>query len=677
VTTYLGTSIGTQTDSNIALFCQALASSTNGANAAGNAFDGKGVNQTRWESLSSDPQWIYVNLGSISTIHQINVSWEAAAGKTYTFETSNDATNWSAPIATETNNTGAGIKSYPVSATGQYLRLSGTTRTTTFGYSPWEIEVIGVPGSGGGGSAPVITSPLTKSGTVGTALTYTITANNTPTSFGATGLPAGLTVNTTTGVISGTPTAAATTNSTITATNGNGTDTKTLVFTITTGGAAPVINSALTKTGNVGTALSYTITATNTPTSFGATGLPAGLTVNTTTGVISGTPTAAATTNSTITATNGSGTDTKTLVFTIGAAGSNLALGKNAVGSSTEFGVATNVTDGNSADPSRWASVYAGDPLVADVQWIYVDLGAPTTFNAVTLRWEAAYGAAYKIQTSNTANGTDWVDVASLTAQNGGQDDITFASTSARYVRMLGVTRGTIWGYSLYEFEIYNTGGGGAAPVINSALTKSGTVGTALTYNITATNTPTGYNATPLPAGLTVNTTTGAITGTPTTAGTTNTTISASNGTGTGTATLVFTISAAGDTNLALSQPATASSFQVGNIVANGNDASTTSRWAAVDGTYPQWWRVDLGASKVLSRVDIMWLNPTTRSYKYKIETSPNDATYTTAFDNTGNTTLGDTSNAISATARYVRVTVTGSNNGGFASFFDVKVFGH
>ena len=55
---------------------------------------------------------------------------------------------------------------------------------------------------------PAITSPLTASGTVGVAFSYQITASNNPTSFNATGLPAGLSVNTTTGLISGTPTAA-------------------------------------------------------------------------------------------------------------------------------------------------------------------------------------------------------------------------------------------------------------------------------------------------------------------------------------------------------------------------------------------------------------------------------------------------------------------------------------
>lgn len=80
---------------------------------------------------------------------------------------------------------------------------------------------------------------------------------------------------------------------------------------------APVITSSLSATGTVGSSFSYTITASNAPTSYSATGLPAGLSVNGSNGLISGTPTTVATTNVTIKATNGGGSDTKTLVLTV------------------------------------------------------------------------------------------------------------------------------------------------------------------------------------------------------------------------------------------------------------------------------------------------------------------------------------------------------------------------
>ncbi|NBT35901.1 MAG: hypothetical protein EBT03_10275, partial [Betaproteobacteria bacterium] len=57
-------------------------------------------------------------------------------------------------------------------------------------------------------SVPVITSPLTAGGIAGTAFSYQVTASNSPTSFGASNLPAWASINTTSGVISGaTPTA--------------------------------------------------------------------------------------------------------------------------------------------------------------------------------------------------------------------------------------------------------------------------------------------------------------------------------------------------------------------------------------------------------------------------------------------------------------------------------------
>jgi hypothetical protein len=127
---------------------------------------------------------------------------------------------------------------------------------------------------------------------------------------------------------------------------------------------------------------------------------------------------------------------------------------------------------------------------------------------------------------------------------------------------------------------------------------------------------------------------------------------------------------------LSQGKAATASSFQTGNEVARGNDGSLTTRWGAVNSSYPQWWRVDLGASYTLSQVGINWYNSALRSYKYRIEVSSNDSTYTTVVDKTGNTTMGDTTDNFKATGRYVRITVTGAS-AGWASFFECQVYGH
>jgi PKD repeat protein len=178
------------------------------------------------------------------------------------------------------------------------------------------VLVLAAAGTALAGPKPVITSPTTATGQVGVAFSYQITASNGPIiSYNATGLPAGLSVNTSTGLISGTPTTAGTYSVTISATNSSGTGSATLTLTIKP--PPPVITSATTASGTVGIAFSYQITATNNPTSFNATGLPGGLTVNTTTGVISGTPTTAGTYTVTISATNAGGTGSATLTLTV------------------------------------------------------------------------------------------------------------------------------------------------------------------------------------------------------------------------------------------------------------------------------------------------------------------------------------------------------------------------
>jgi sugar lactone lactonase YvrE len=172
--------------------------------------------------------------------------------------------------------------------------------------------------------APTITSGSSATFTVGTAGTFTVTATGYPAAtFSETGaLPSGVTLNATTGVLSGTPAAGTggIYSLTLTASNGIGTN-ATQSFTLTID-QAPTITSASSATFAGGTAGTFTVTATGYPAStFSETGtLPSGVILNATTGVLSGSPAAGTggTYSLTLTASNGIGTNaTQSFTLTI------------------------------------------------------------------------------------------------------------------------------------------------------------------------------------------------------------------------------------------------------------------------------------------------------------------------------------------------------------------------
>jgi len=121
----------------------AVASSVSGGNVAANAVDADYT--TMWSSVASDPQWIYVDLGSPMNINGVYLNWGANYGSSYLIQVSYDATNWTGIY---TNTAGAGgIDRIGVAASGRYVRMFGVKSAAGDGYSLLDFTVTAVPTS--------------------------------------------------------------------------------------------------------------------------------------------------------------------------------------------------------------------------------------------------------------------------------------------------------------------------------------------------------------------------------------------------------------------------------------------------------------------------------------------------------------------------------------------------
>jgi hypothetical protein len=127
--------------------------------------------------------------------------------------------------------------------------------------------------------------------------------------------------------------------------------------------------------------------------------------------------------------------------------------------------------------------------------------------------------------------------------------------------------------------------------------------------------------------------------------------------------------------NMALGKPASASSEESGHPAQDGNDGQIETRWCASSGAVPQWWQVDLGGTATLTNTRIVWEH--SALYQYKIEVSSNQTNWAVVVDKSANTTPAQTSSDdFSARARFVRLVISGLEDGCWASFFEFQVLG-
>lgn len=138
----------------------------------------------------------------------------------------------------------------------------------------------------------------------------------------------------------------------------------------------------------------------------------------------------------------------------------NLALNKKAYASSqykTQYD-ASKAFDGSedatSGKESRWVSLRQKDNStdVSD-QWIYVDLDDCYNINQIKLNWEGSGAQEYKILVSLDAQ--NWQEITDVVDSQGGIETYNYNGVTARYIKMQGIKPGSVYGYSLWEFEVY------------------------------------------------------------------------------------------------------------------------------------------------------------------------------------------------------------------------------
>ncbi len=421
-----------------------------------------------------------------------------------------------------------------VTAGTYYLRIRGTGagNVLTTGYTPYgsigEYTIAGtIPAAT---PEPKITSAGSAEGEQGLPFSYQILATHSPTSYGILGtLPTGLTLDSDTGLLAGTPTATGAFNLTLQATNGDGTGSKPFVLTIQAAGT-PALTSASSAQGFVGLNFGFQLTATHTPSQFGVTGtLPTGISLNPDTGLVSGSTTQAGKFLVTVSASNANGTGTAPLTITIVNAviPLNQALDVPGRAFSNPDGAAWS---GQNAITFDGVDAAQSAPIAHDgITTMETTVTGPVT---ISFRYRIDSQQNFdkldfsidSISQLNVSGFVDWTLYSTAVPAGNhrlrwtySKDGSGSAGADAAWVDALGITSAT-------------------APVITSPNFASARVNVPFSYQITGTNSPNEFGlAGTLPAGVNFATdNTGLISGTPTEGGVFTVTISASNGGGTG-----------------------------------------------------------------------------------------------------------------------------------------------